>query len=83
MSDLEDLEELYSSNWIDPRHQRRGRARSLADTCKHGHPMTPENTGLQKQNGYLKRSCKECARIYAREQYARQRAARTSPAPPR
>jgi len=81
MSDLDDLEEIADqAKWSFGGHRSR---KSFPLKCSHGHAMTPENTRIQKQNGYVKRKCRECGRIAAREYYARQQAARTSPAPPR
>lgn len=36
---------------------------SLKEFCKSGHPLSGDNMNIVKNGAYLKRNCKECARI--------------------
>lgn len=43
-----------------------------AETCRRGHPRTPENTKIRKSNGW--RECRECSRVANRAANVRYRA---------
>lgn len=53
----------------------KGRSSVSRDTCKHGHPRTPENTMYRQKNGLQCRRCRICQREINRRWRDRQKEA--------
>ena len=67
--------------WATAKEQANNRKpRDLGDTCRHGHPRTPENTGIGSNGA---RYCRKCSALCTARLRARKKCAPlTSSAPP-
>jgi hypothetical protein len=54
---------LFEGTVEDNNADARNKGRLLKDTCRRGHPRTPENLYVTVQNGYTNRACRACIRL--------------------